>query len=317
MSSFDAITVTLNPAIDRALVIADFAAGAVNRVEHTIDMAGGKGVNVASALADFGWRVASAGFLGSENDGIFNNHFQRKGIGDEFIRIAGSTRVGLKIVDPQARQTTDINFPGLSPTAEEFQALTARLERLDLKPGGWLALCGSLPPGLPQDAYAKLVRMAKERGWNTLVDTSGEPLRCALAAAPTVIKPNVEELETLVGRALSDLPTRVESAREMVQQGVELAVVSMGAQGALFVTADRVILARAPEVEVVGTVGAGDAMAAGVISAQMQGLPLEQCARLAAAFSMVRVTRGYHEARFEPQSLEPWLEKTGIQQLSS
>jgi 1-phosphofructokinase len=109
---FDVVTVTLNPAIDRTVTIRNFTAGAVNRVEQERSNPGGKGVNVASALSDYGYQVAVTGFLGRENSAPFEELFARKKIADRFVRIAGRTRMGIKITDPTLHQTTDINFPG-------------------------------------------------------------------------------------------------------------------------------------------------------------------------------------------------------------
>src|SRR3712207_2570256 len=98
--SYDAVTVTLNPAIDRTVTISNFAAGTVNRVERMQQNPGGKGVNVAAVLADAGHHAAASGFLGRENDASFAALFEQKRIADHFVRIAGQTRVGIKIVDP-------------------------------------------------------------------------------------------------------------------------------------------------------------------------------------------------------------------------
>src|SRR5438105_8840919 len=112
------ITITLNPAIDQTLGIPGFAAGAVNRVAWSQQDAGGKGVNVAALLADLGVPVAATGFLGADNPTLFENLFRQKGIEDRFVRVAGATRVGIKIVDDRmAGRTTDVNFPGLEPRA--------------------------------------------------------------------------------------------------------------------------------------------------------------------------------------------------------
>ncbi|NOK59025.1 MAG: 1-phosphofructokinase [Chloroflexi bacterium AL-W] len=123
----EVVTVTLNPAIDQTVVIPHFAVGQVNRVEHTMVQPGGKGVNVATFLADYGHQVGVTGFLGRANDGTFENLFHEKRIRDQFVRIAGQTRTGIKITDPAQHQTTDINFPGQLPTALDVEKLFAQL----------------------------------------------------------------------------------------------------------------------------------------------------------------------------------------------
>jgi hypothetical protein len=116
-------TITLNPAIDQSVAIPDFAAGSVNRVAWTQSDPGGKGVNVASFLADLGFRVAVTGLLGRDNAGVFEQLFAAKGISDAFVRIPGNTRVNVKIIDETSQRITDINFPGPAATAEDLDAL--------------------------------------------------------------------------------------------------------------------------------------------------------------------------------------------------
>ena len=280
-------TLTLNPAIDRTVTIPGFTAGAVNRVEQTSDRAGGKGVNVAAALTESGHEVTALGFLGRDNAGIFDSFFAARGIEDRCLRLPGETRTGIKIVDPAHGQTTDINFPGLTPTSADLDVLRGQLAALT---GGWCVLAGSLPPGVPVGIYGEFIATLKANGVRTVLDASGEALREALKAAPDVIKPNVNELEALLGKTLPAEADVIAAARGLVAGGVKLVVVSRGAEGACFVTADEIVVARPPSVIVGSTVGAGDAMVAGIVSAQLRGLPLAECARLATAFSLAALT---------------------------
>lgn len=294
---YEVLTVTLNPAIDRTVTIANFTAGAVNRVEHMVQNPGGKGVNVAATLADAGHRVAVTGYLGRENCASFEDLFAHKGIGDHFVRIAGQTRVGIKIVDPAQGQTTDINFPGPAPQAADSEALLARLSTIALRAGArangaaWAVLAGSLPQGVPPTIYGELVALLKARGVRVALDSSGEPLRHALAAAPQFVKPNIHELEALLGTTLPDSAAVLAAATRLLSQGVELVVISMGREGALFLRGDEVVRARPPAVTVQSTVGAGDAMVAGIVASQLRGLSLAETARLATAFSVDAISR--------------------------
>lgn len=287
-TTFDVLTVTLNPAIDRTVTISNFTAGIVNRVEDVRQNPGGKGVNVASALADHGLRVAVTGFLGRENTASFEALFQRKCIEDRFVRIDGSTRVGIKIVDPVLSQTTDINFPGPAPAASDLATLHETLAAIDAP---CVVLAGSLPPGVDPAIYGKLVSALKARGTRVVLDASGEPLRHALEAKPHLIKPNIHELSELVGKPLEGEAAVITAARELIGRGIEQVVVSMGRDGACFVAADAVVTARPPEVAVKSTVGAGDNMVAGLIAARFRDLSFADTARLATAFSLEALTR--------------------------
>lgn len=286
--TFDVVTVTLNAAIDRTVNIPNFAAGAVNRVDHVQSHPGGKGINVAAAIADHGHAVAATGFLGRANAGAFEDLFAEKKIADHFVRIAGQTRIGIKIIDPVGGETTDINFPGPSPSADDLRTLRERIASLEAR---WFVLAGSLPPGVAQTIYRDLIAELRSRGKKVLLDTSGGPFPLALTAAPHVIKPNLQEFEAFVRRALADRSAIVAAAREVIAQGVEMVVVSMGKEGACFVTANEEVVAQPPDLVVQSTVGAGDAMVAGIISAQLENLPLRQAALLATAFSTDKLSR--------------------------
>lgn len=286
--TLDVVTVTLNPAIDQTVVIHHFAANQVNRVVQTAAQPGGKGVNVAAFLADNGYRVGVTGFLGRENDTPFTDLFEHKGIADGFIRIAGQTRTGIKITDPLQRQTTDINFPGQAPSAANLDAFYTQLAASN---SPWVVLAGSLPPGVDAGIYRELIGLLKKQGRAVVLDTSGEALQQALEAAPYMIKPNIHELEGLVKQPLHNETDVIAAARMLIAQGMRLVVVSMGKAGACFVNADTVIIARPPQVEVQSTVGAGDAMVAGVVAAHLRKHALADCARLATAFSLDRITR--------------------------
>ena len=290
MTKSKAVTVTLNPAIDQTLSIPGFAAGRVNRVIESWTHAGGKGVNVACVLADLGVGVAATGFLGADNAELFRTVFAQKGIADHFVRIPGSTRTGIKIVDGRAGQTTDINSPGLSPRTEDLAELFERIDAL-AGPDAWLVLSGSVPPGVADRVYAEMIELIHRRGGRVLLDTSGAPLREALASAPEIVKPNVEELGELVGRSLDTLAEIRAAGESLLARGVRLVVVSMGGDGALFLNREGPLLARPPRVSVRGTVGAGDAMAAGIVYGRIHGLPLEDLARVATAAGACAVTR--------------------------
>ena len=284
------VTITANPALDHTIWVPGFRAGEVNRVARDQLTPGGKGVNVAAVLAVLGVPADVGGFLGTENASLFETFFAERGMGDRFVRLPGRTRTGVKVIDEQAEATTDINFPGLGVDGAALDALT---ERLAADAGGarWVALCGSLPPGAPPDLYGHLTGIAKAAGASVALDTSGPALTAGVAASPTLVKPNRAELEELVGRAIKDDDALLAAADDLRAGGIETVIVSLGADGALFVTADGAVLARPPDVAVVSTVGAGDSMVAGTIAADLHGLPLAETAALATACSVVAISQ--------------------------
>lgn len=286
------ITVTLNPAVDLTVTLEGLTPGKVHRARAAETNAGGKGVNVAGCVADWGAAVTATGLLGRGNDGAFAEFFRRKGIVDRFVRIDGETRTNIKIADVADGETTDINLPGLVVDADTLASVAAVLDE-EVAPGTLVVLAGSLPPGCPEDAWAGLVARLGGRGVRTVLDTSDAPLKAALAegvtALPYAIKPNRHELEDLLGTELADVSALAAAARGLVARGIGLVAVSRGAEGALFVDRDGAIQAGLPPVNALSTVGAGDAMVAGLTTALAEDRDLEGIARQAVAFATAKL----------------------------
>ena len=284
------VTVTLNAAIDQTLECPGFSAGAVNRVVAETRTPGGKGINVAAFLAGGSRPVTATGFLGADNVSLFEGLFRERDIQDRCLRLPGSSRVNIKVVDRTSGAVTDLNLPGLRIPEESLDALGAALDALTLDHGCFV-LSGSVPAGVPATVYATLTKRLHAKGALVVVDTSGEPLRHAVAARPDFLKPNVHELGELFDRPLRTPGEVAKAARELHAGGVGLVVVSLGAEGALFVSHDGAWRALSPPVEVASTVGAGDALVAGVLAARLDGNDLETCARRGTAFAAGKLAR--------------------------
>ena len=278
-------TVTLNPAIDQTVRVDSFRPNAVNRALAISFDASGKGVNVASFLADYGHDTAVTGYLGQENADIFEQFFASKGIDDCFVRIPGNTRINVKVVDEVNQQTTDINMPGETPPQEAMNTLLQTIEQLT-NSCDWFVLSGSLPPHVPTTIYAAIITQLKRQKKRIILDTSGEALREGIQGGPTIVKPNIEELQHLVKHSLTSEAEIQQAAHQLLNEDIELVVVSMGRQGAMLVEQATTLIATPPAITVKKTFGAGDAIVAGLVTAQIQGLSLADCGRLATAFSM-------------------------------
>ncbi|MDR2371382.1 MAG: 1-phosphofructokinase family hexose kinase [Treponema sp.] len=306
-SSIRVLTLTPNPAIDETIQVERLVPGEVHRASSVRRSAGGKGINVSSCLAGWGIKTRASGFLGRNNAEIFEDHFRLRGIEDAFIRLEGDTRTNIKITG--GGNTTDINLPGASLGPEDPRRL---LETAAGLAGGVeiAILAGSLPPLCPPALYKDLTgRLRAEdpgsggRGAGTgrpgcfvILDTDGEALREALAAGtlPSCIKPNERELSQWAGREFKDLPDMLRTVVQLRGRGIALIVVSMGRKGAVFAGKDRILRAWAETGPIFSTVGAGDAMVAGVAAALLEGaLPrgqsLERIARLGAAFAAAKL----------------------------
>ncbi len=288
------VTVTLNPAVDLTIEVGGLVQGGVNRAERAQVNAGGKGVNVAGCAADWGGQVTVTGVLGRRNDGAFVELFAEKGITDRFVRIAGETRTNIKIADTASGETTDLNTPGLVVDADCLKRVTAAALNA-AKAGAIVVIGGSMPAGIAPEGLVSLVATLNDAGAKVVADTSGAPLKALLAATgkslPSAVKPNRHELEELVGRPLPNLDALVGAARDIVKSGVRLVVVSCGEEGALFVTDSEKLTARLPVVDALSTVGAGDAMVAGITTALAEDKPLEATARQAVAFAAAKLAR--------------------------
>jgi 1-phosphofructokinase len=294
------VTVTPNPALDQTVRVAGLTLGDVNRAESLELNAGGKGINVAGCLADYGFAPIATGLLGDDDRAAFDAMFAAKRIADRFVRVPGRARINVKLVDPVRGETTDINLPAAGVTLADADALIARLRELAV-PGRWFVLAGSLPPGLDAGFYPRATALLRGAGARIALDTSGAPLAVALAARPDalpdLVKPNQDELAAALGRALNSEAEVLEAACALAGRGIARVVVSLGARGALGVTAEpgaagwRVFRATPPAVPVASTVGAGDALVAGLVAGLVEGRPWAEVGRRATAIAAAKLAR--------------------------
>lgn len=283
---FDVLTVTLNPAVDHMLFVPRLEPGGLNRVERQVRHAGGKGVNVATSLSRAGAAVAATGWLGEENANVFEHHFAAAGIHDAFLRALGASRVNIKVVDAASSAVTELNLPGLRVEAPQVDALRDTIARLSAR-CRWTVFAGSVPAGCDAGVYRDLITAVDRTHCRVALDASGEALRRGVEAKPDLIKPNRAELSELVGEPVSTTESVAEHAQQLVADGLPCVIVSLGAEGAVFFDGSHRLHAAPPPIGVVSTVGAGDAMLAGFIAAQLRGEHLEQSARRASAFAAI------------------------------
>ena len=284
------VTVTFNPAIDQTVALDHLVPGEVHRARSVRQDAGGKGVNVASCLADWGVEVSAHGLLGSDNAAPFEALFAAKGIADRFVRRAGATRVNLKLVDP--RGTTDVNMDGAAADPYQIEAVIAAVVS-EAGADALVVLAGSLPPGFPQDVYARIAARVGGSGAMLLLDSSGAPLRAALQGErlPDIVKPNRDELSEWLGTPVRTIAEVHRAAAELHRLGISLVAVSLGEEGAFFLSGEGALTARLAAGDVASTVGAGDAMVAGIAAALAEGGGIERIARLSTAFAVGKLGR--------------------------
>ncbi len=321
------VTVTLNPAIDKTAEVAELTIGGLNRLTRMSDDPGGKGVNVSKAIAALGGSSVATGFIGGPTGQLIKYSLEDRGITTNFVHLNQSTRTNLKVFSP-GHGITEFNEPGPVVAEPDLKELTDQLIEY-ASPQTIIILTGSLPRGAEPTTYQRLANEVKARGARVILDADGEAFREALVVKPDIVKPNTFELLQYFGLSdelTSDSATapsgamgqdsslrdqadgsgvpgapggglplyvleyRAELCRRLVAEGIGLVALSMGSEGALFVDADHTHYCPALTVKVASTVGAGDAMVAGLAHAFSLGQPLEEAARLAMAASAAAVT---------------------------
>lgn len=275
-------TVTLNPAIDKTVVIENFNAGSVNRVKTVREDPGGKGINVSKCLQSLGAESVAAMILAGDTGRRLEKMLGKMNIAVLAVWAEGESRTNLKIIDPEKKENTDINEPGplVSPVLlEELKkAIGSRVQ-----PGDILILSGSLPAGVDRGLYGAWVTYFRGLGACVYLDADGEPMEKGMAAVPYMIKPNNDELAALLGKQSLTIGEMLAEGKQLRETGIKEIVISLGGDGALFVSADGAFQAEGLDVTVKSTVGAGDSVVAAMAYGQAKNLSREEKIRLAVA----------------------------------
>jgi 1-phosphofructokinase/tagatose 6-phosphate kinase len=273
------LTVTLNAAIDRTVAVPNFRLGHRHRAVESRTVAGGKGINVARALGLLGYPVIATGFAGGPTGTRVLEQLQKEAVLTDFIRIAGETRINLAVVDPTSGEQTEINERGPAVSPEEVERFVERLRYL-ARGARVCVLAGTLPPGAPEDLYARLVTDLREQGVTVLLDADGEAMLAGLRAGASVVTPNEREAEELVGQEFADPDDVVHGLSELVRLGAGEAAITRpdGCVASVEEDGDRRVLeVRIRSLEPVSTVGSGDAFLAGYVAAHYDGRPSAEC----------------------------------------
>lgn len=262
------LTVTLNPAIDHTLSLSEpLVDGDVARTNEYQLQSGGKGINVSQYLRHLDIETTTTGLLGGTTGQFIRNELADQELAHDFVDIEERTRLNTTVLAPDAEYK--VNHEG--PTVDD-SAIDELVERLRDHDPEVVVVGGSLPPGLDVDA---IDRIAEGGPWETVVDVGGESL-ADLDAHYSLCKPNRVELEAATGMPVESLADCRAAAQALREQGFDSVVASLGADGALYVGEDAVLYAEPLEVDVVDTVGAGDAMLSGVLAAWHAGASPER-----------------------------------------
>ncbi|WP_010257511.1 1-phosphofructokinase [Treponema primitia] len=283
------ITVSVNPALDKTARVDVMRPNSLNRLEDVRLDAGGKGVNVSAMIQALGGNSMAAGFAGGGAGDELLARIAGQGLAHDFVRIASVTRTNLKLVD-KGGSLTELNEPGPEITAEEYETLEKKLLGFGTR-GNFFVLSGSLPRGLQKDTYKKLCALLRKNGAAVFLDADGEALEKALTSirteVPNFIKPNRFELLKLFNmedREASET-VLIQLCKQLLERGVSLVCLSMGPEGALFISPQGTWKSPALPVKVQSSVGAGDSMVGALVYGFEKGLGAEACFALAMAAS--------------------------------
>lgn len=275
-------TVTLNPAVDRELVVDKITFDTVLRASQWRVDCGGKGFNVARMLRSLGTASVALGFAAGKAGKLLNEELQSLGIETGFVWVQGETRTNVSIVSADHDHYVKVNEPGPTISGDDIAQLMQKMQGLARPGDGWI-LAGSLPPGVPSSIYADMITILQSAGAQVFLDTSGEALRLACQAKPFMVKPNAEEAQELTGLPINT-PAEIAAVGKAIQaMGAGNVIISLGKAGALLVNGQNAWLAASPEIVERNPIGAGDSMVAGLVwgLSQGHGMPEALCRGIA------------------------------------
>jgi 1-phosphofructokinase family hexose kinase len=275
------LTLTINPAIDRTIISDRLAFEDRGYILTRGEAAGGRGINASLVIHAFGGKtlalLTSGGGIGERME----RSLAEMGFPFEVVRVQAEGRANLTISDKQGL-TIKLNEIGLPLEAKEINAVRDLVDAR-LKKAHWLMICGSTQPGVPPHFYSEIIALAKSRGVRTLLDTDGDALNHGLEAKPSVISPNQQEAERLLGRAIITRSQSLEAVKRIHDMGAEAVILSLGSRGALAASPEGILEALPPRVEALCPIGAGDALAAAFVWAMEKKKPFADALRWAVA----------------------------------
>lgn len=279
------LTVTLNAAIDKTLEVPGLEVGRRHRSVESATSAGGKGVNVARVLKALGQPVIATGFAGGSAGSRIVESLTAESVLSDFVRIEQESRTNTAVLDPTTVKVTEVNERGPVVSESEYSAFLDKLRYL-ARGASTCVLAGSLPIGVPADAYATMIAELKRLGVDTIVDCEGEPLRLAVRAEPSVVTPNMVEAEGLVGYEFAEDEDASRAVCEIAAMGPREAVVTLPDGCIARLRADgspALLRGRIERREARSATGSGDAFLAGFVAARYAGASGEECLRRAIA----------------------------------
>jgi len=308
-------TISLNPAIDKTILLSDFNHGGVNRISNSREDIGGKGINVAKILNRLEVPTSVYGFVGRQNITLVESLLSQEHLDHHFIEVDGATRTNTKIVELDRRITTDLNEPGFYIDEKMMYDFKNEL-LLHAGKSDYLVYSGSIPQGLSAETYKELI-VATSNTSKAVLDADGALLVEGMKASPYMVKPNIHELEAAFQVNLTDDKEIISFCQSLLQKyGIQLILVSMGGEGSLLITKTDCYRAEPIKVDVKSTVGAGDSMIAGMLYGIHNGLSLGESLAFATASGTLAVTKEGTQS-FSLDEVKEMLKRVHIKQCNN
>ena len=275
-------TITLNPALDKQLTVAEIRFNDVLIAEGVQLDFGGKGFNVSRMLKELNQPSKAVGLLGGQTGKTIEAGLKAQGIEVISIPVSGETRTNVSVVTTGGSKHIKVNEKGPKISEAELQQVFTYISE-EASSGTLWVLAGSIPPGVDVTVYQKMTEKIKELGGDVVLDTSGAALKQGVLAHPTLVKPNLFELSQLTGREVTSLQEILDNPELTRNVGAQFVAISAGDKGALLTDGEKISVCLALEIQEANPVGAGDAMVAGLSFALYHGYDLEQALMLGVA----------------------------------
>ena len=303
-------TVTLNPAVDYYMDMNKLEEGELNKVNNSYTLAGGKGINVSKVLKNFGIESMALGFCGGFTGEYIRADLNKYGIKDNFIIIEEDTRINVKI----KKKKKETEIMGKSPKILK-QNIDALLSIVDsIEDNDILVLSGSVPSSVKEDIYKDIIDKTKSKNnVRVILDSRENAFKIAVKEKVFLTKPNKKELSEYFGKDIRSVYDIIVYAQQLVKDGSENVIVSLGKEGSIIVNKDEAYIGNAPDGELVSSVGAGDAMVAGIVYGISQNLNIIDAYKYAIASA---TATAFSEGLTTFESMNNLLDKVEVKKIN-
>jgi tagatose 6-phosphate kinase len=296
------ITLGTTQGIQRTMVFDRVELDHVNRATHVHDHASTKSGNVARVVHALGGETLALGFVGGDTGRFYCHDLDALGVKYSYVEVPHPTRICITVLDRARKQTTELVEESAPVEPSHVEELFRRFEQ-HIKGAKVLVLSGTQAPGVPDDLFARCVRVAHQHGVATMVDAKGAVLKLAIAERPTWIKPNKSEVEATVGHTIASDEELIHSVHELRSLGAQNVLITRGPHAAIFCDGTQTRVIAIPKVDAVNPIGSGDAVAAGIAVAWVKGQSALEAVKLGLACGVANALTLY-SAHVDPETVK-------------